>query len=117
MTNLNRTPPRLYSAWSRPRYPRAIGIGALLLAGACTRTASDQVGPDEGSAGTGATIAVAPAGTPAPVLDEGPAPDAAVEGTRDAAAEAGSVAAPKKPPPPPPPHLGGAKPAPFHSPE
>ena len=105
-TNLRITPPRVFSRVASPKYPRVFGLGALLLAGACSRSPTELLGTSQ-DAGIGKDpkdIPVAPAGTPGPIMAD-PAPVA------DAGVVDGSAAQQQPPPACP----GGAKAVPFEA--
>lgn len=118
-TNLNQSPPRVFSRRTSPAYPRVLGLAALLLAGACSRAPSDAVNatPDRGDP---SDAPPAPAGSPGPIMAETPADAAAPSAeatdaaTPDSTAPDAASSAPRRPPqPPPPPRRGGVAPHPF----
>lgn len=102
-TTLRITPPRVFSSVASPKYPRVFGLGALLLAGACSRSPTEVLGTSQ-DAGIGKDIPVAPAGTPGPIMAN-PTPVA------DAGVVDGSAAQQQQPPP----CAGGGGTGPFEA--
>ena len=106
-----------------PRYPRALGVGALLIASACSRAgelpATDAAAPLDGSgaqaSGPSDGAPLADASLDAPASADGDPQDSAMEAAADGAEAGKTKAAGPSPTPRPHPRTGGVPPPSYDS--